>query len=236
MAKKKSAKSKGTVTPKMPQKATKPEINEEATVTEKKKPDTKFIMLIVACAIIVCGTLGILTTRSIKNLKPKATTEASTEEKGTMTSQEIERKALYEEHDALFSVLRDVYWLGKFDEYKTLIPLEAWQEMADEMEMTIEEVYVAAEKELSEMEILGNDVRFYIASLNVMSGTSRDNMVASFNNMYGIPVEDFGQVCVMDIEMVHISPEGEKTSTDEVYYSFVIRGERYLATDSGFVG
>lgn len=236
MAKKKSAKSRGTATPKMPPKATKPAINEEATVIEKKKPDTKFIILIVACAIIVCGTLGILTTRSIKNLKPKATTEASTEEQGAMTSQEIERKALYEEHDALFAKLRDVYWLGKYEEFKSLIPLEAWEAMAKEEEMTLEEIYTAVEEELSVMEIDGNDVKFYIASLNIMSDKDKEEIVTRFSNMYNIELSDIGQVCVMDIEMVRISPEGEKTSTDEVYYSFVIRGERYLATENGFVG
>lgn len=241
MAKKKTANSKKTVKTNQHLKAeesVKGKVVNDNETTDKapKKPDKKFIALVAVCAAIIVFVEAFLMVRGLIKNKPDTTTKSTTKVQATMTDQEIERKMLFDEHDALFAKLRDVYWLGKYEEYKSLIPLEAWEAMAKEEEMTLEEIYAAVEEELSVMEIEGNDVKFYIASLNIMSDKDKEEIVTRFSNMYNIELSDIGQVCIMDIEMVHIEADGTKKSTDEVYYSFQIRGERYLATENGFVG
>lgn len=201
-----------------------------------KMPDKRIIIIAAVCIALVIGAIIFLAVRGFGDGNKDAETTATTSVQATMNEQEAQRKALFEEHDALFARVRDVYWLGKYEDYKMLMPLEAWEALATEMEMTLEEVYAAVEEELSTMEIDGNDVKFYIASLSVMSGKEREEIATHFSNMYDIAMSDIGDICIMDIEMVHIDPDGTKESTDEIYYSFVIRGVRYLATENGFVG
>ncbi len=199
-------------------------------------PDKKIIIITAVCVAVIIGVIVFLAVRDKVNGNNEATTTSTTAVKATMSAQELERRALFDEHDALFKTVKEVYWLAVYDNYKSLMPPEAWVALAKEEGVTVEEFFALVEEDAKKAEPSEEEVSFYISGIAPFTGKECEEVVTRFANMYEMDVSLFKNAYILDVEMVFKSPDGTKTSENKIYYSFEVNGKRYLATETGFVG
>lgn len=206
----------------------------DKTAEAEKKLDKKFIIIAAIVVAIIIGVAVFLIVRDgdkidtdpTETVAPAQTTDAAA----------LAEEALWEEHNALFDELKNIYWLGKYDNYKSLMPPAAWEAIAAEEELTVDELYAALEEQFANTELPeNNDIRFYISETTKLEGEELDNVTRIFANMYGMETTDFQEIYKLDVQVVTVV-DGERNTQDDVYYSIMVDGVRYLATDTGFVG
>lgn len=202
-------------------------------VAEKKKLDKKIIIIAaVIVAVIVGVVVFLLVSGGSDGQKPTETTTAVP----TTDVQKMNDEALWAEHTALFDELKKVYWLGEYENYKSLVPLAAWEAYAEEEGVSLEEIYARAEQDLAAMEPSENeDIRFYITKTTKLEGEDFNAIATKFGDMYDMEITEFEEIYVLDVEIV-ATIDGERQSEFDAYYSIKIDGVRYLATDTGFAG
>ena len=223
-------------------KATEEKVNEKATKktsvdkknAEEKKPlDKRFIIIGAIIVAIVVGVVVFLLVSGGDDAKNPA--ESSTAAP-TADFQKETDEALWAEHTALFDELKKVYWLGEYENYKSLVPLAAWEAYAREEGVSLEEIYARAEQELALIEPSEHeDIRFYITKTTKLEGDDFNAIATKFGNMYDMEAAEFEEIYMLDVEVV-ATVDGERQSEFDTYYSVKIDGVRYLATDTGFVG
>lgn len=200
---------------------------------EEKKIDKKIIIIAAIAILVVAVAVAVVLAVSGRD---SGDTETTTAGVITTDAQQAADEALWAEHNALFEELNNVYYRGIFDNYKTLIPPEAWEAMAAEEEMTVEELYAKAERDLATMDIPEDtEYNFYIAETTKLTGKDFDEVAGSFAEVYNMDVASFEEIYLLDVQVV-ITKNGERETIEAQYYSIKLDGVRYLATDTGFVG
>ncbi len=202
-------------------------------MANKKMLDKKIIIIVaIAVAIIVGVVVFLLVSGGGDGQKPAETTAAMP----TADVQKGNDEALWAEHTALFDELKKVYWLGEYENYKSLVPLAAWEAYAREEGVSLEELYAKVEQDLASMEPSEHkDIRFYITKTTKLEGDDFNAIATKFGDMYGMEITEFEEIYMLDVEVV-ATVDGERQSEFDTYYSVKIDGIRYLATDTGFAG
>lgn len=203
----------------------------------KKKLDKRFIVIVSLCVVIIAATVvTLLVVRGdFKNIKHWATTTESTEPPVTVDSEKVAEEALWKEHVALFTELKNIYWLGNFDNYKSTMPQHVWEKMARDEGVTVDEMYALVEKSLSEMALEPHkDTRFYITETNLLKDEEFSDLAGRFAKTYEMDVSDIEEMYELKVEVVAII-DGERKSETDTYYSLKIDGVRYLANETGFL-
>lgn len=203
-----------------------------------KKEEARFRVIVVICAVIILSAVvGILAVRGdFVKFKDGITTTGTTLPPTTIDQEKVERDALFMEHEALFTEYRKVFWLGEYENYKTLVPLFVWEKMAKDAGVSVAEIYTATENDLAQRPVNANDaIRFYIADIEVADEAKAKSIKDVFSKMYEMDATVIEEVYLLDVQVVEIK-DGERVTTEDTYYSLKINGMRYLATDAGFVG
>lgn len=200
---------------------------------EKKLDKTFIIIAAIVVAIIIGVAVFLVVSGGDKTEDDPAQTTAPVQ---TTSAEALLEETLWEEHNALFDELKNVYWLGVYDNYKSLMPPAAWEALAADEELTVDELYAAIEEQFANTEPPeNNDIRFYISKTTKLEGEELESVRSTFANMYSMETTDFQEIYKLDVQVVTVV-DGERSSQDDVYYSVMVDGVRYLATDTGFVG
>lgn len=206
------------------------------TENVKKTSKSMLAIIIIGSVLVVASVVALFLVTDKLNSAQKQTTTEKTTTQVHINPAYLEMEELWEEHTALFEELKRVYYLGEYENYKSLIPLLAWEKMAESEGITLEEAYAKAEKELSEKGVdESSEIYFYVSKIEEPEKTELDHIYEVFGGMYEIDETVMTDIYSVDVDEVVIR-DGKREVSSKVYYSMVIDGERYLATDTGFVG